>query len=308
MLDSEINELRSPVAVVAHDAGAANLIISWLRDRNDLDLRVSLGGPATRLWHNEFGDVANLSFDEALKGATSLISGTSHSDDREHKARQLARQCGTHSVGVIDHWVNYPERFKWGGIQILPDEIWVADRYAFGIAKQCFPHSTIKQLKNRYMEQVVKAVHRHSRGQKPIMPPARVLYLLEPIRHAWASGGLAGEFQALDFFVQHMNYLGITKATELRLRPHPSDSEGKYLSWMNRSCFLKVTIDPETTLEESIAWADMVLGCETFGLAIAHYAGRPTVSTLPSHAPRCRLPLDSIIHLKDLVTGTGAEN
>lgn len=308
MPNSEISSLRSPVAVVVHDAGAANLVIAWLRDRNDLELRVCAGGPAAKLWKVEFGEIPNLPFDEALREATVLVSGTSHSDAQEHKARQFAKQHGIRSVGVIDHWVNYAERFIRDGVQILPDEIWVADQHAYFMAEQCFPSLPIKQLANRYMERLVETVRAYSRPARGATSPSRVLYVLEPIRHAWASGDLPGEFLALDFFAQHMNSLGLPASTEVRLRPHPSDPEGKYGAWIERMAQLNVSIDSSSTLAEAIAWADMVVGCETFALVIAHHAGRPIVSTLPPMAPRCRLPIESLTHLRDLVSNSGAEN
>ena len=127
MASSEIYNFQSPIAIVAHDAGAANLIINWLRDKDDLEHRVCIGGPGSRLWKTEFGQFTNLCIEEVLKEATFLISGTSYSDKKEHRARQLARKHGIRSVGVIDHWVNDTERFVRGGVQVLPDEIWVAD-------------------------------------------------------------------------------------------------------------------------------------------------------------------------------------
>jgi hypothetical protein len=42
--------LRSPVAVVCHDAGAASLVIGWLSNSVGLRLRAHMQGPALGLW------------------------------------------------------------------------------------------------------------------------------------------------------------------------------------------------------------------------------------------------------------------
>ena len=41
--------LESPFAVFCHDAGAANLIIEWLKDCN-LEMKVCMEGPAKEIW------------------------------------------------------------------------------------------------------------------------------------------------------------------------------------------------------------------------------------------------------------------
>ena len=130
MQNSVLPELASPLAVAAHDAGAANLIIGWLRKRRDLEVRPCLAGPAVDLWTAAFGKPQILPPAEALRGAAALLSGTSYASELEHQARALAKAQGIHSIGVIDHWVNYPNRFLRAGSRVLPEEIWVADKDA----------------------------------------------------------------------------------------------------------------------------------------------------------------------------------
>ena len=51
-------------------------------------------------------------------------------------ARDLAKQKGISTIGVIDHWVNYKERFVLNGVELLSDEIWVTDDEALILAKK----------------------------------------------------------------------------------------------------------------------------------------------------------------------------
>ncbi|NBS75849.1 MAG: hypothetical protein EBS66_20535, partial [Betaproteobacteria bacterium] len=61
MLDmSELpSSLRSPVSVVCHDAGAANLVLAWLREWAEAGLfdkhefKLLLQGPAKKAWQLE---------------------------------------------------------------------------------------------------------------------------------------------------------------------------------------------------------------------------------------------------------------
>jgi hypothetical protein len=297
--NSVLTELAMPLAVAAHDAGAANLIIGWLRKRQDLEVRPCLAGPAVDLWTEAFGEPQIQSPAEAMRGAAALLSGTSYASDLEHQARALARAQGIHSIGVIDHWVNYPERFLCAGDWVLPDEIWVADKDALTIAAACFPEIAVRQQPNHYLDRLVSQVWAANCPPRPSRAK-RVLYVLEPIRHTWAEGGTAGEFQALDYFVKCGSQLGLDKTTEIRLRPHPSDPPRKYDDWVASHAEWNLRIDSNASLAQSIAWADTVAGCETYALVVALATSRIVVSTLPPHAPRCRLPMKGIVHLRDL--------
>lgn len=299
MQNSVHTELASPLAVVAHDAGAANLIIGWLRMRRDLDIRTCLAGPAVELWTAAFGKPQILLPTEALLGAATLLSGTSYASDLEHKARAISKERGIRSIGVLDHWVNYPDRFMRDGRQVLPEEIWVVDEDAMAIAVACFPGISVQQQPNLYLADLIAQVRAAAIESRPDAVQ-RVLYVLEPIRHAWAEGGVAGEIQALDYFIQCGALLGLDRSTDIRLRPHPSDPPGKYTNWLARNNGWNLRLDPNKNLAKSIAWADTVAGCETFALIVGIGAGRRVVSTLPPQAPVCRLPTKEIIHLRDL--------
>jgi hypothetical protein len=299
MQNSVHPELASPLAVVAHDAGAANLIIGWLRMRRDLDIRTCLAGPAVELWAAVFGKPRSATLDEVLTGAQMLISGTSYASELEHQARVLAKARGIRSIGVIDHWVNYSDRFVHGGSCVLPDEIWVTDEYALSIATACFPGIAVLQKLNHYLADLVEQV-RAVNTQPSSSESQRVLYVLEPIRHPWAKGAEAGEFQALDYFLGKFPSLGLDKNTMVHLRPHPSDPVGKYREWMLYKSGWNLKLDPNLSLADSIAWANIVVGCETYAMVVALAVGRRVISTLPPHAPLCRLPMKDILHLRDL--------
>ena len=292
-------ELKSPIAVVAHDAGATNLIMWWLRDLSKMDIRLSVAGPALAIFACELPYLMNMALTDALDGAATLLSGTSsRATNIEHEARMLARERGIPSIGVIDHWINYAERFVRNEQQVLPDEIWVSDDIALSLAQGCFPAHPVRQLRNRYLEQLVEKINagtgRRSDGK------TRVLYVLEPIRERWGNNDMPGEFQALDFFISKLGLLGFGSDTEILLRTHPSDPPGKYNTWCAARSHLNISIDTTQTLSDLIAWADWVVGCETFAMVIALHANKQILSTLPPWAPPCKLPQKEIRMLRTL--------
>ncbi|HVL41422.1 MAG TPA: hypothetical protein VM348_04635, partial [Brevundimonas sp.] len=155
-----MTDLPPPVAVVAHDAGAANLILAWLAAAPSGLKRVRpvMAGPAAALWAARFPDgPVPVALEAALEEANSLLSGTGWASDLEHEARRLARARGIPSVAVIDHWVNYRMRFQRHGEEILPDRLWVADEHALAEAAASLPEVPAELKPNLYLQEQADA-------------------------------------------------------------------------------------------------------------------------------------------------------
>jgi hypothetical protein len=293
--------LPAPLAVVAHDAGAANHLLAWLDAAGPARplLRPCLAGPALALWQRGGQRAPVLPLAAALDGAASVLSGTGWASSLEHEARCAARARGLRSVAVIDHWTNYAPRFERAGERVLPDELWVADAEAQALAHAAFPGLPVRQQPNLYLQaqvaQVLQAARPRSAG------PARVLYVLEPIRDAWGVLPQAGEFAALDYFMAARAAAGLAPDSIIRLRPHPSDPPHKYDAWLARQGVPDIALDRHPTLADGLAWADTVAGCQTYAMVVALAAGRRVLSSVPPWAPPCVLPQAGIEHLSALL-------
>lgn len=306
--------LARPLTVVAHDAGAANHIFAWLSDEKPT---LCLEGPARALWfaglHRSGQTLAEKSgmphepdihqspftksgLATAISGALTVITGTGWECSLEHDARRLARDRDIRSIAVIDHWINYSERFVRNGEQVLPDEIWVSDPYAAEIAHAAFPTVRVIQQANAYLAGLVAEV---VSCQQPafVQGNDRVLYVLEPIRHVWGELAELGEFQALDYFIAQRKRACVAPDAEIRLRPHPSDPPGKYDVWLNKQTNLRVNLDRSSTLAEALAWSNVVVGCQTYAMVLALACGRTVISSIPPWASPCILPQPGIRHL-----------
>jgi len=295
-----LTKLGVPIAIVAHDAGSANHISAWFANSMTTTVYGSFGGPAKDIFGRQCPWITSAHFNELVPQCRTLISGTGWSSAFEHEARKLAKQLGFHSIAVIDHWTNYRARFVRDGEEILPDEIWVTDEYAKGLAELEFPKIQVVQLENSYLESLVGEVREHDHS-KIASCEGNILYVLEPIRQAWLGSGLSGEFQALEFFIANLDALRLDGIPSIRLRPHPSDTAGKYDQWIESQKGLKISLDVSSSLAESIAWADVVVGCHTYAMVVALAAGRRVISSIPPWAPPCVLPQAGILKLADLV-------
>lgn len=300
----QLASLKSPVTVVCHDAGATNLIFAWLRawaetgKLDEFEFKLCLSGPAEKIWQLNPVPLPHMQLQteltKALTNSQTVLTGTGWASSLEHDARRLASVAQIPSIAVIDHWVNYTQRFERDGVVVLSDEIWVSDPYAAEMAKKLFKGIAVVELPNTYLQNLVKEI-----------PPVKqdcmnLLYVLEPIRNDW-SKGVPGEFQALDFFVKNLEKIVGTEFVSITLRPHPSDAPGKYEAWMQSHANLQIHLDNHVNLNDAIANARWVVGAETFAMVIASATGRATYSSLPPWANRCSLPIGEIIHLQDLV-------
>lgn len=293
--------LHQPIAIVAHDAGSANLIAAWFAEYPTSAVRGLFAGPAAAIFRKSCSWMDDGNLGNGAPAYRTIISGTGWSSTLEHDAREFARARGIRSIAVLDHWTNYRARFSRRGREILPDEIWVVDEYACELARSTFPDIPVIQLRNVYLENLVREVRKHEK-QRTAAAGRNVLYTLEPIRDTWGTGQRPGEFQALDYFVAHLDLLRIGQGTTVRLRPHPSDPEGKYDSWLASHRDLNIGLDKSPTLAAGIAWSDVVVGCQTYAMVIALSCGKRVISSIPAWAPPCVLPQTGIQRLAQIAS------
>lgn len=282
--------LAPPVALIAHDAGAANHLLAWLAADIKADVRPYMEGPAAALWERLQPQRALFaSLEEAIAGATSVLTGSGWASDVEHRARKAARAEGIPCVAVIDHWTNYQSRFERNGERSLPDAIWVTDRWALEIAREAFPALPVLEQQNAYLAGEVARITALPQGEA-------ILYIGEPARDDWGRGE-PGEFQSFRYFMERLETLDLPAAAPVRLRPHPSEETDKYDGLL--ALWPRAKLDEAPDLSSAIAGASWVAGMQSFALVVALAAGRQVFSTLPDWAPPCILPQEDIIRLRE---------
>jgi len=297
MPNSVTPRINGPIAVVAHDAGAANLILAWLIVWK-LPVRAFMQGPARHLWEVAFPDKPLChSLDEAIDGANTLISGTGWASTLEHDARTNAKARGLRVVAVLDHWVNYRSRFEHASGALWPDEFWVADEFAMCIARATLPALPIRQFENMYLKsQVSRIVAGPGDGS--------LLYVLEPILERWGRKQ-PGEFQALNYALSQVDRLHPQGVSHIMLRPHPSERAAKYAHCLDFDP--RIRLDQSLDIAQALSNCDVVVGVESFALTVALAAGRPVFSSLPPWAHELRLPHEGIRQIRLLSGARHAE-
>ena len=292
------------VTLVSNDAGGAELV-SRLARASQWQVTAVIDGPARRIFDEVLGNYPAAELSAALAVADVLVSGSGWSTTLEYDALIQARLLGIPSIAVLDHWVNYTERFSRNGRLVLPDVFWVGDRDALRVARRAFPDTPIVLVPNLLFEEALtefgRCPARLSSGHGD-----RILVVCESISEHYAAGSPEAtqlgydENDALRFFLSNIEALS-HNLQSITVRPHPHEADAKY-NWAAREFpLLPLQINKNDTIIAAIADADIVVGCESTAMVLGLLAGRRVVSMIPPTGLACRLPQHSIEPLSTLV-------
>lgn len=292
------------IGIVAHDAGGAEIISSHIR-RHGLVCGFCLEGAAVGVIARKLGTVPLLALESLLDQCDWLLCGTSFLSDLEWRAIGLARLAGKRCVVVLDHWVNYRQRFTRHGEWRWPDEVWVGDVTAAHIARETLPEVKQTLIPNDYFMDIREEL-------KAIAVPPRapdtglhILYVCEPLRE----DGIAlhgderywgyTEEEALSYFLSHVRCLS-DNIGRIVVRPHPQEPLGKY-DWATRGFDLPIVCGEDNTLLNQIAACDVVVGCATMAMVVGLLADKRVVSCIPPGGKTVSLPQSEIEDMSHLI-------
>ena len=279
--------------VCAHDAGAANQILHWVIAGDLQPAFYSFTGPALALARASLPPFSNLEISELISECDALISGTGWGEF-EYQAMLQASSAALAVFAVFDHWVNYGVRLKRGGKTLPVKGILVADRYAADRVCADFSDVPCYQLPGRYLESQAKEIGECSDSSS-------ALFLMEPVREKWPGTELAGEFLAFDYFMEHLRSIA-PDITRVVVRPHPSDAQGKYAHLQSTSdeeeCQVHIQNTDAASLADAIGGCALVVGLQSYAMAVALTAGKRVLSALPPEAPAAVLPFEEIEYIR----------
>lgn len=292
------------IGVVAHDAGGAEIISSYIR-RHRLSCIFCLGGAAIEVVDRKLGEVKTLPLESLVAQSDSLLCGTSSFSDLEWSAIGKAKEAGKHCTVVLDHWVKYRERFVRHGEWHWPDEVWVGDENAARIAAEALPNITQTLVPNAYLLDVVDEVRAISSPDHRLNRGVNILYVCEPISD---DGTIPKgdeydlgftEFEALSYFLSNLSAIS-ADFRRIVIRPHPKERPNKYHSVL-KEFDLPLVCDEKNTLLEQIAASDIVAGCTTMAMVVGLAAGKRVVSCIPPGVKIAPLPQPQIEDMSDLI-------
>ena len=261
----------------------AEVVSNWVKKHEEeVIFRFFLEGPAESIFKKNLGsdllNENNLRIDDFTNLNDILICGTSWQSSLEKKFFRKAKSQKKRVIAILDHWVNYKERFIIDeSTLVLPDEIWVCDDYAYKIAKSIFSHSIIKKIENPYIQSIKEQIILLNKSIS-IDSKENILYVCEPIRdHAKLQFGDENyhgysEESALKFFLNNVDFLRMTHKNVI-VRPHPSESREKY-NWVFDYYNDQISIGGVKDLIEEILCSSVIVGCESMAMVIGLLANK----------------------------------
>lgn len=290
--------MKFPIAIITHDAGAANHLFSWLeRIEEKGEVFICAQGPSKIIFESQY-KMLNRTLEYCVENASTIITGTGWASNVEHDARVLTNKYQKDSISLVDHWANYSARFVRNGVTQLPNEIWVVDEYALELAQKEFSEINVELINSHYLENQVKAIKALGLGND--LAPISILFLMEPVRDDWNKLYDSPELESFHYFMSNLSLITNQAYPNIIIKPHPSDNEGKYNHLLGDYSDYAITINTTQTLPYLLASVEIVAGCQTYAMVVALAAAKKVICVLPDYAPACALPHADIVKLSSL--------
>lgn len=222
-----------------------------------------------------------------------ILVGTSWQNKTHHNFIHYAKELYIPSVAMMEHWINYRERFGYPNKnweENKPDFITVNDNHAYSIAKK-YGFKNIIKLKFYTLLNDIKKLEKQNIKEKN-----ELLFISEPTQKVALSHfnnknyWEFNEYKLIENIAKNIQYF---QTNNLRIRLHPSDEKEKYDYLHNKFKNLKITIeDPyKIPLLTSIISSKVIIGIDGFVLYAAKILGKYSISFIPNDKRKCKVPL-----------------
>ena len=268
------------IGIVAHDAGGANILSSYCRRKPD-NYRYLLQGPAKAIFEKTLSIESEDNFGRIVSECNSFICGTSGKSDLERSIFAQARILNKETTAILDHWINYRERFLLNGKLVLPNNLITVDSYAYQIAKEMFPECKIEEINNPYLEEFYNH-YKELTLQKESSYKSEILYISEGFSEhkEVVKNDLSKDLKYFKEFL-HAKQRLFESSLALRIRLHPSEDLAKLDQY--REIYSDILqSDSSIDLAIDLSRANCVIGISSMALVLAAFCGIPTFSLLSS--------------------------
>jgi len=290
------------IAVVCHDAGASEILLSYIKahiNEAEWTLYALKGSPFEKIAVSH-GLNTETSLD--LEGCNALFFGTGWQERIERPFVKEARRRHIPSFAFLDHWSSYRERFDYPNEQWeenLPDYTVVSDEKAQQTAVLCGLPEVLR-VNNYYLQTQIASFK-----DEEIALTDNLLFLSEPTDQVALNTYKDKNYWG---FTQHsaleeiLNNFEQFKCKGLHIRLHPSEKQHNYAKILKKFPHIKSQIYSAALypLEKDLLRSKIVIGFDTMALYTAALLSKPIVSYLPSNNREFLLPLPNSHQLRSL--------
>lgn len=254
------------VLVVAHDAGAAEIIGAYLKTHTKgKHYSVYAAGPAARIFRRERipfrvirENKKNIAHIVAKhRDAALALLGTGWMTTIERESLTCAKKAGIRTAVYLESWGDYRTRFGYPAKNwkdTLPDELWVGDRFAWTLAGHYFPGVARRMVRNQYLAGIASRYRKSSKRRD------RIVFMSRPAPNT---------AHMIKELLQHTHY-------PIRIRLHPAE-DPKRFDGLIKQHKGRIEKSREKDLVHDLVRARAVVGPETVAMVASASVHIPTV-------------------------------
>lgn len=197
-------------------------------------------------------------------------------------------------MAVLDHWVNYKERFERNGKVIFPTHFLAFDDESEKKIYQEFQNPIVFRVQNFYMQRVLEEIKKIETQHNS--KNYDFVFIGEPLSRTSEKDPWT-EYDAIKYFFIALRNCGLTDA-KILVKPHPSEEVTKYDEFIPDD-FQNVEIGTDQNLPWILAMTKAVVGCHSMALYIAEQNGNTVYTAFPKGI-QSKVPLDRAKPLMNL--------
>ena len=206
---------NSDFHIVCNDAGGA-LQISALANELFPAATATLSGPASGIFAKNSPSISTLDISSNLIEKKKILLGSGFYGGLESDWLESELLGEHYKVVLLDHWVNYKERFN-PEMKSLPNAFFVTNTRAAELADEIFPHELVQQIPDF----LLAAQKREYLSEEPSLDS--VLLILEP--DALIGEGLNHPIGKMEQYLPIVvSFCRAHGLTNIILRKHPSQT------------------------------------------------------------------------------------
>lgn len=282
-----------PLLVIANDAGGSAHLAAMLH-AHGISPAARLSGPAVDMFSRFGVRTTKPAFPNQSESNGYILLGTSLFGGPESKALSEVALSGVRKIALLDHWVNYRERFHPSG-RILPEVILVTNHLAYLMATEQFPKISILEVPDFQLAFLKLEFMKRVRGS------GSALILFEPE----SDTAFSKRFPQVSFdkLINDVQLLAKKRGIhQIVLRAHPAHTPTDVRNLREALGKSKdIILSTNTNLIDDFSGADFVVGFNTYALYLASELRIPTFGYLADDAEHWSNHFPKISPLRNIV-------
>ena len=265
------------IGVACNDAGGAEQIVWLLRNLKQKPYAL-IDGPASMIFRNSQISFTQVESLDELRGCDLIITGSGWMTDLERKVIKFANQMKITNLTILDHWVNYLERFSVSE-ECYPQILAVTNYQALSIAKEKFASKLIYLLPDFQIK------HYKELLQETESSSNNILIISEPTNLENSLSSITST--DLEKLYRFANLIKSDKGFgDIILRLHPSLISDESFKQFSLRILPEIKFSIGTDLISDLLKSKIVIGLSSYALYISAKCGIDTYSLfsgLPNH-------------------------